>query len=63
MDDVAACAVVEPSGLTRTEHDSVGAIELPEAAYYGVHTLRAAENFPITGRAMHPALTDNIVRI
>ncbi|MEA4899514.1 MAG: aspartate ammonia-lyase [Christensenellaceae bacterium] len=63
MDDVAARAVFEPSGLTRIERDSVGAIEVPEAAYYGVHTLRAVENFPITARAMHPALTGNIVRI
>lgn len=33
----------------RTEHDLVGDRQLPNAVYYGVHTLRAAENFPITG--------------
>ena len=33
----------------RTEHDLVGDRELPNTAYYGVHTLRAAENFRITG--------------
>ncbi|WKX69205.1 aspartate ammonia-lyase [Streptomyces sp. XD-27] len=33
----------------RTEHDLLGDREVPAAAYYGVHTLRAVENFPITG--------------
>lgn len=34
---------------TRIENDSIGPVTLPEDAYYGVHTARAAENFPITG--------------
>ena len=33
----------------RIEHDLLGAREVPAEAYYGVHTLRAVENFPITG--------------
>lgn len=33
----------------RTEHDLLGDREVPADAYYGVHTLRAVENFPITG--------------
>ncbi|UVE70069.1 aspartate ammonia-lyase (plasmid) [Burkholderia pyrrocinia] len=33
----------------RTEHDLLGDREVPADAYYGVHTLRALENFPITG--------------
>ena len=33
----------------RTEHDLLGEREVPEEALYGVQTLRAAENFPITG--------------
>ena len=37
---------------TRTEHDMIGDREVPAAAYYGVHTLRAMENFPITGTAI-----------
>ncbi|MCW0001502.1 aspartate ammonia-lyase [Pararhizobium sp. YC-54] len=36
----------------RREHDLLGYREVPEAAYYGVHTLRAVENFPITGRTI-----------
>ena len=33
----------------RTEHDLLGDRAVPAHAYYGVHTLRALENFPITG--------------
>ena len=34
---------------TRTEHDLLGERSVPAAAYYGIHTLRALENFSITG--------------
>ena len=34
---------------TRREHDLLGDRDVPAEAYYGVHTLRAVENFPITG--------------
>jgi len=34
---------------TRTEHDLLGDREVPADAYWGVHTLRAVENFPISG--------------
>ncbi len=37
------------AGPFRNEHDLLGDREVPAAAYYGVHTLRAVENFPITG--------------
>jgi aspartate ammonia-lyase len=33
----------------RTEHDLLGDRTVPADAYYGIHTLRALENFPITG--------------
>jgi aspartate ammonia-lyase len=33
----------------RSEHDLLGDRDIPSEAYYGVHTLRAVENFPITG--------------
>ena len=33
----------------RTEHDLLGDREVPDEALYGVQTLRAMENFPITG--------------
>src|SRR5260370_34922158 len=33
----------------RQERDSMGALEVPEGAYYGASTQRAVENFPISG--------------
>jgi aspartate ammonia-lyase len=36
-------------GKTRVEHDLLGDREVPDDALYGVQTLRALENFPITG--------------
>ncbi|MBX3312223.1 MAG: aspartate ammonia-lyase [Microbacteriaceae bacterium] len=35
---------------TRTETDSLGSLEVPVDAYWGVHTARALENFPISLR-------------
>jgi aspartate ammonia-lyase len=34
----------------RQEHDFLGTRAVPAGVYYGIHTLRAAENFPISGR-------------
>ena len=38
-----------PRLATRKEHDLLGDRAVPAHVYYGVHTLRALENFPITG--------------
>ena len=40
----------------RIEEDSLGTRVLPAEARYGIHTARALENFPLAGRAVHPAL-------
>ncbi|MFZ2965112.1 MAG: aspartate ammonia-lyase [Rhodoglobus sp.] len=37
----------------RTETDSLGSMQIPAAAYWGIHTARALENFPITRRAIY----------
>src|SRR5436190_22027769 len=44
----------------RVEHDLLGDHAVPADAYYGVHTLRALENFPITGTpiSIYPALIE-----
>ena len=47
----------------RTEHDSVGDKNVPEDAYYGVQTLRAVENFRITGLQMHPEIISSLAYI
>jgi aspartate ammonia-lyase len=38
---------------TRLEHDLLGERELPADALWGIHTLRAMENFPLAGRPVH----------
>ncbi len=37
---------------TRIEHDLLGEREVPADACWGIHTLRALENFPISGKAI-----------
>jgi len=42
--------MTESSGAAyRIEKDSMGERQIPESAYYGIQTLRAIENFPISG--------------
>ena len=41
------------TGPTRREHDLLGDRDVPADAYYGVQTLRAQENFHITGVPLH----------
>jgi aspartate ammonia-lyase len=43
---------------TRTEKDSLGAREVPADAYWGIQTLRAIENFPVSGLREHDRLID-----
>ena len=47
----------------RSEHDSIGERTLPKDVYYGVQSLRAAENFHITGLTMHPEIINSIAEI
>lgn len=49
--------------LTRLEADSIGTMEVPAKAYYGVQSLRAKHNFNITGCPLHPAFINNLARI
>jgi fumarate hydratase class II len=48
---------------TRTEKDPLGTLEVPADALYGVQTLRAVQNFPISGFRPLPAFVDATVRI
>lgn len=47
----------------RIEHDSIGTKDVPEEVYYGVQSLRAAENFHITGLNMHPEIINSLAYI
>ena len=40
----------------RTEQDSLGTLEVPADALYGIHTVRAAANFRLSGRRVHVRL-------
>ena len=50
--------LAEPGAPTRRESDSLGTVEVPADAYWGVHTMRALENFPISKRpiSVYPEL-------
>ncbi len=53
------------SGVTRLEHDLLGEREVPAEYYYGVQTLRALENFNITGVILnfYPDLIDALAMV
>ena len=48
---------------TRLESDSVGTREVPGEAYYGVQSMRAQENFRITGHQMDPEFLRNLAQV
>ncbi|MEA2713890.1 MAG: fumarate hydratase, class, partial [Gemmatimonadales bacterium] len=48
---------------TRIERDPLGEKAVPTTALYGIQTLRAAENFPISGLRPLPAFVDAVVWI
>lgn len=54
---------ITSSGEYRTEHDSIGEKEVPMDAYFGVQSLRAAENFRITGLSTHPEMINCLAHI
>ena len=49
----------------RREHDMLGEREVPDDALYGIQTLRALENFPITGIAIRefPSLVESLAAV
>ena len=51
------------TNATRIEKDPLGELPVPAEALYGVQTLRAVQNFPISGLKPLPAFVDATVRI
>lgn len=47
----------------RIEHDSIGELKVPQEALYGVQTLRAVQNFPISGIKPHQVFIEATVHI
>jgi len=48
---------------TRTESDPLGPLEVPASALYGVQTMRAVINFPVSGLRPQAAFVDAVVHI
>src|SRR5215207_3524545 len=48
---------------TRIERDPLGEKAVPVNALYGIQTLRAAENFPVSGLRPLPAFVDAVIWI
>lgn len=50
---------------TRLEHDGLGERQLPATALFGIHTLRACDNFPLTGQPLSrfPDLVRALARV
>ena len=47
----------------RTEHDSMGDVQVPAQAYYGAQTQRAVDNFPISGWSLPAELIHALGRV
>lgn len=47
----------------RVEYDLLGEKQIPKDAYYGIHTMRAKENFPLTGRPIHRKLIIALITV
>ncbi|WP_455583293.1 aspartate ammonia-lyase [Lactiplantibacillus pentosus] len=47
----------------RIEADCIGELAVPDDALYGIHTLRAVHNFPISTELMHPLIIQSLVQI
>lgn len=54
---------MSPSTRQRIERDSLGDRELPADVYYGIQTVRAVENFPISGWKPYPSLVTATIQI
>ncbi|MFD9123193.1 aspartate ammonia-lyase [Kitasatospora sp. NPDC059571] len=65
LPDIAPTQTCTTARAYRVEHDLLGDRKIPANAYYGIHTLRAVENFPITGTpiAVHPDLVSALAAV
>ncbi|NLB40742.1 MAG: aspartate ammonia-lyase [Clostridiales bacterium] len=49
--------------MIRVESDFIGELVIPCDAYYGIQSLRAKENFNITGRVLHPQMIISLAKV
>lgn len=50
-------------GDMRIESDSIGTLEIPKDAYYGIQTYRASQNFQISGTQIHNELITSFLKL
>src|SRR5881392_1709147 len=50
-------------GATRTEHDSMGEVQVPRDALWRAQTQRAIDNFPISGLTLQPRHVQAIAHV
>lgn len=55
--------IMENISAYRVEKDSIGEKKVPRDVYYGVQTLRAVENFPMTGLRLHAQFVNSLAYI
>src|SRR5690625_7645791 len=65
IDQVQGTQTATNAQAVRIEKDLVGECEVPAEAYYGVHTLRSVQNFPITGQTIggYPELVRGLAAV
>src|SRR5690625_2001022 len=65
IDQVQGTQTAANAQAVRIEKDLVRECEVPAEAYYGVHTLRSVENFPITGQTIggYPELVRGLAAV
>lgn len=48
---------------SRSERDLLGEKNIPAGAYYGIHSVRAEENFPVSGKKVNPQLIRSLILV
>ena len=55
--------IAESAMKYRLDRDPLGEVRVPADAYYGAQTMRAVENFPISGMTAHPEFVTATIRV
>lgn len=55
--------MTDPATAMRREQDGLGELAVPADAYYGIHTMRALENFPFSGQRLDPAFIKSFAQV
>jgi len=55
--------MTQQTHATRTEHDSMGEVEVPADALWGAQTARAVENFPVSGQPVPPGVVHALAMV